>query len=748
MSTQKIDPVVEELKKYVEMNDDDAGKFMLYANPNGSGLLNEKAPLLPVMKAKFAMAAQTGTFDYEGLELPVSAVGIQVRVRHTIHELLQLFEIANIMRAHLYVASAKGQIWPVPPPTMPGQNTENNESSKKKTSMKIPVIKGVKSAIKEELVKNLPTIIDLCYTAKFRSSGTFAYSLAETKLYSVRKPFLSACFNWIYQVLQIGSGRPEDLILGTAGARENLLYEDWYAYSYTKSRDSHKYPQHTDKLFRAVCARVGKLLYTPAGSEEYYPAGTNSAEKLLAELVFQRTSDMKKKTLQKELYKHLLLAVQRSHESASETTSSEAAYKSAVVASIDYVLNILISHVDGLGIERSLVFLDVFEQRDGQFKKAGYTNAEFVTIAQTLSATGACNERVMNALYKFISVFSLLNNNGHSRKYLDPSIEDTLVQYADLTKIKPGTPEPNIVFSQRALSMMSEKMREKFGGLRDAKVPGATGYVQKGVMSMTSALKDEAPISSTVNETDYKLRGNQLNELANIFDDISQPALKKQKDIVKTINRDKKLREKYGVGGASPYQVMGNAFVPLAQSPAMMQQQIFGGVESKSDQQVVAQEHHLHQHPSYNVPDVGLVNQHQTNPEIVHSLSQPGSMFGAPLPQSNLNLGQGLSPSKSQPGGLFAQPLSQSNLNLGSGLSLSPNKSQAGGLFSQPLSQPSFSLGGGLSPPSATKAQGGLFGQPLSQPNLGGGSPLKSLGGKSSGGKSPLSMGSSIFDQK
>ena len=682
MSTQKIDPVVEELKKYVEMNDDDAGKFMLYANPNGSGLLNEKAPLLPVMQAKFAHAAQTGVFDYDGLELPISAVGIQVRVRHTIHELLQLLELANIMRAHLYVASAKGQIWPAPLPEVPGQPA----TSEKKTSMKIPVIKGVKSAIKEELVKNLPTIIDLCYTAKFRSGGTFSYSLAETKLYSIKQPFLTACFNWIYQILGVGSGSPNDLIAGTAGARENLLYEDWYSYSYSKSRDTHKYPQHTTKLFRAICARVGKLLFTAPGSDDYDSHGVTSATGLLGELGFSYSQDTKKKTLQKDLYKFLLKTVQTSHEAASVNSSDNFSYRRNVISSIDIVLEPLIRHVDGLGIERSLVFLDVFLQRDQSGgKKSGYTNQDFVEIAKVLSATGACNERVMNALYKFISVHSLLHHNGHSRKFLDQSIELALVQHADLSKIKPGSPDPNIVFSQHALSVMSPTDRLKFEHLRDFKLPSATGYVQKGVMSMTSSLKEDKPINPTVNHDEYKLRGNQLNELANIYDDISQPSLKQQKDLVKKITQDKKLRAKYQIGGVSPYQMMGSAFVPQAQSPAP-------------------------------------VNQAAHSP----SNKQGGGLFGGPA-SGRTSPAPVTEPSE----GLFGRPL-----NLGGSLHASPLSKPSGGLFGDQAN-----LGGSLHASPLSKPSGGLFGNPL---NLGSGS-VKS---KSPGAKSPSLGSGSIFNQE
>ena len=700
MSTTKKDTVIEALETYLESHvDSEAAKLMLYANPNGSGLLVDKQPssgdkltYKDLLKSKVNSLNSTGVFDPKGLQLPIASLGIESRMRHTIDELLTRIEIANLMRAHLYVAHTKGVEWPIKP------IIEIPNMQKTSHVIKIPTIKAIKAAAKDALVNQLPTIIGICYTAKYKSSITFSYNLAETKFYTLNAEFLKKSLQWIgtkFHLLSVTTVDGIENVSSTSeialdssmftselggrddNAREKLMFDEWYSYSYNKSKDSHSYPPSYEKLARAITSRIGKILFLAASDEEFNEDQLSYSKQCLRTLGF---SDLifndKKKELQIKVFDKILSAVRNAYNSASTHVVGSHDHTIIIQRQIKEVINLLFTMTGGLGIEHALVGLDVFNTN-----KAFYSKRDFLNVYEALSKTGICNERIINAIYKFISTSSLLSMDN-SRKLIDPSIELVLARSGDLSKFKTeNIDEPSVVFSQVALSVMPAEQRVRFENLRDSK--GSTGYVQKGVMSITASLKedkDNAAVPDGFSPDNVRLVANFFDEMANIYALHAAPTFEERKKVTKAEESTLKLMKKHGItskgGVASPQYP---SFVPSSISPPQLANSSSFFTESTSAPSHVHQEHHRASTPVQMVAPTGLFGNAPSSPSQVggsslfgaapSSPSQVGgSSLFAPAPSSPSQVGGsslfGAAPSSpSQVGGssLFGAVPSQAN---------------------------------------------------------------------------------------
>lgn len=556
MTTTKKDTVIDTLVAYVQSHDDcDAAKLMLYANPNGSGLLGENPKGLGQLKAKIAdMNRNGGVFDPEGLQLPLNSLGIEARMRHAIDELLIRIEIANLMRAHLYVAHTKGEEWP-PKPIL-GQAPH---------VIKIPTIKAIKSAAKEALVVQLPTIVGMCYAAKYKSANTFSYNAAETKFYTLKNEFIKTSLDWIYRTLNLDMVRDNESMFSKVfsfqndDARKKLIYEEWFNYRLTK--DVHHYPPAYDKFAKAITARVGKILFDspPEGqTKQSYAPIVNFAQQFVKLLGLEGSLKEKKKDLQLKVF-DIIRSYVRDAYTQYQTVEERVLF-------IGETIRRLLQYIgdNNLGIEAAFLEADMFVS-DRSF----YTKRDFEEVRAAFSQTGVCNVRVMNAIYQFISTTSLLKS-GDARKHIDHSIEMSLVEQADLTKIKTELNDqmPSIVFSQEALGLMTPENQTRFLSAHGSR----TGYVQKAVMSITSALRvgPNYQLPNGVNdEAELKSAANMFHEMSSIYAYYASPTLESRKKAANTDKADKKMKAKHGVnGGGSP-----SFYVPVNQSPNMFNPQ-------------------------------------------------------------------------------------------------------------------------------------------------------------------------------
>ncbi|MDR3597171.1 nucleoporin [Clostridium sp.] len=732
MSTTQKDPVIEMLLQYMQQNPESlVGELLTYANPTGS-TLNTDAGLNALRQRVDAMNRSGGEFDPEGTELPISSVGIQVRVRHTISEYLKHMEVANLMQRWILVSSAKGIEWP---PKLTGISNANAPV------IKLGTVKSVKKTLKDALVKELPTIIDLMYQAKYKSSGTFSYSLAEVKLYTVKPNYLRVALAWIRRTLQLDNVSAESPILVSQVNRETrntLHWEDWYAYSRTKARDGHKYPPYYTKLVSVVCARVGKLLYTTPTDKDYDAVGMRNAEDFVRSIGFTAVvKDNKKKSYQKKLSEFFLQKCIAVHQANATVIDRPEVYKSNVIAALNEVIGSIVRVVDGLGIDRTLVFLDCLLDN-----KPFYTRSDFDLVQQYLgeAMTGVANERVMNSIGKFISTTSLISD-PRARKFLDPEIERVIATEADLKKIKvvQGQLEPNIVFSRGALSMMTAENNATFAPLFDPKNQGATGYLQKGVMSMIAALKTDSEhrtaLPNGASEADIKHLANMLGEMANIYYELHTVDFEARKKEKAKAESQMKLAAKHGVPSAmtaSPSQF--GAYVPNVASPSQFNgQSMFGAVPqvplfgAQSPPMIPA--NHAFVESQVQAPAHGYSNdhapaQHHHHASHVHEtapvVAAPASLFGTSNTSSMFGRASGASSPVSSPFGapvvaapasLFGgapvlsqsgrnSPVSQSGRNSPSQQSLfgAPAPSLFGGPASPGMSNQNSVFGGNTSP--------------------------------------------------
>lgn len=702
MSTMKKDAVIEALEAYLESHpDSDAAKLMLYANPNGSGLLGDTPKGLPALAHKVDELNRTGVFNPEGLQLPLASLGIEARLRHTIDELLLRIEIANLMRAHIYVAHTKGVEWPAKKIDLTGMTVD----AKPAYSIKIPTVKAIKAAAKDELVGKLPTIVGICYAAKYKSSSTFSYNLAETKFYTLNSAFLMKALQWVGKSLGLitvsVNAAGAEVMAPTAGAgdasmfaavlggvedsaRARLVFEEWFKYSYNKPKDSHSYPASYEKLARAITARIGKLLFASTSDADYSESGIAAARACLGELQFtEAILKDKKKDLQLKVCDKILSFVRDSYAVAAQSgyTVGTVEHASAVRSAISGAIGAFMRWLAPLGIESALVSTDVYATG-----KHFYSRNDFYSVMQAFSQTGVCNDRVINAIYKFISTASLLAND-HSRKKIDESIELVLAEQGDLSKIKTeNTEEPSIVFSAAALAKMPHEQRVRFEHLHDKK--GYTGYVQKGVMSITSSLKvdkDSFTLPTGLNADQVRLLANELDEMANIYHLYAEPTFNARKKETAARESHVKMLKKHGVTSAgSPQMQQAPAFVPVSVSPQqVVQSSVFGAapIDSVPMFGAPADHHHTEHHVAHHKP-----------PSPVQ-VAAPQGLFGAapasPSQQQASSLFGGVksaspSPSRQASSSLFATTGGsppQLGANSLFGGSASPAKVNGGGLF-------------------------------------------------------------------
>ena len=591
---QKIDPVVAFLKEVVNDNPKlEVAQYLLYANPNGSGVQNEKQPVYLSLSQRIkAMNADPAhRFEYRGLELPTKSVGMTVRMRFTIEELVSALEMLNLARARIYIENSLGNTWPSKPVA----------ESLGKIKINLSFIKSMKSLVKSYLIEKLPGLIDDCYDAMYKSAGNFSYSLAETKLFKVHTPIMTAFLDWVEtNILLRNYGTVSDetpiftwatdkatKTLVPSASRRVLMDDMWVGLSYVKTTDSYKYPPHYVKLCKAICARLGKLARTSLSNKEEWKTEGSPQEiqaKLvtaqqflvaagLTELPMVKKADSKKKEFQGEVYEALLAKLHLAYAEASRAHQAHIAQygETAGFELKDFIrhsaINLILTLVNisqHMVYQAALVYYDTIvdsleKLQSGMYTfKQAFTKREFVhSLAQFKS--GVCNGRVMDAVYRFISVSSLLTRDN-SRKFLDVEIEKAILNYADLSKFSPEpTEDPAIVFSAEAMRGVDSSKRA-LQNLSDK--DGYTGLRQNGVMSLTSGIKDKNEVVNQTGTEALLTQANVFDEIANCYANMHGGLFEARKaDKQKEISKMKQVAKH--TGAHTIYQF------PQAQSPSI-----------------------------------------------------------------------------------------------------------------------------------------------------------------------------------
>lgn len=616
MSTkQKDDAVIAFAKTYIELHKDSiVGKLFLYADPNASNLDPAKPESFRLLRERCQnMNVQNMNvgYDYENTERPISSVSIAVRNRHVITQLLVLRSLVEMMRLVHHVKSAKGEEWPVSP-------SGEKLSTENYPAFKLPLLRSLLSSINKALVQELPTFIDDIYKAKYKNSGSFSYSLAETKFFCIKNDFLVAAFDWIggLNVMQTNNN---GFILEDPTVKVNrstINWLEWYSYTYQEKTKTHKHAETYAKLVSAYCARIGKLKYEnppvvdpnlnpnlerdKAGFREQtiihetFVSQLANAEELMNNLQFSRLfffekasdykdyddrgefikhehvkgiPDAKKKQFQTKLYEFLMKKLSDAHHNAAINTETSIPtdnkitpsdnYKNHVRKHMSNPLGSLVRFATGVGIEESLVFIDMLKTYEVDFKY-NFNREDFNTIKKYFTMTGICNKRVINSITKFISSDSQRTvKETQPRKMIPLAIELAIINNnaLALSKIKiTDITDPAIVFSRDALQALSEQgdlgisVAKRFYGLHDKTSPGiVTGYLQRGVMSLTSALEIEceSEIPTGINQDQLRKLANEFDEMASLFQGLIEPMMadkkKQQAANTKMTNKYNKL---------------------------------------------------------------------------------------------------------------------------------------------------------------------------------------------------------------
>jgi len=546
---KKKDPVVELLKEGLESSNQksEIHKYMLYANPNGSGIQNDKQPgykglIQSVLELNKSIVSHNQgvpghvEYPYAGTELPTKSVGMKIRVRFTIEELVSALEILNLARARIYIENANGREWPEPA----------QAASIGKLKLNLSFIKSMKSIVKGYLIDKLPTLIDDCYAAYYKSKGTFSYSLTETKFYKVHEPIIVSFLTWIRNncfselnglpdntPIFTESYRKESQTLEPCNSRLQLMDEMWVNTHYVKNSASYKYPPHYVKLSKIICARLGKILKTPPTAGEsvqnkagainflnYITTGLDPSDKTYASVLLAISDpSSKKKDFQNAVYFLLLDKMLKIVHAGQSLPDPKPYMRSEAIKLIQTLLQY--SAEAYLDYQVALVYGDTFMSaiktlQDGYTFKEHFTKGE-LELSLKAFESGYVNPRVMDSIYRYISVTSLTLRDN-SRKFLDLSIEEAIIRYGDLSKF--SVSENALVFSKEALAILPNDYKTKFASARDAY--GHTGILQNGVMSLTSTIKDRS-----VNLDKEQQRFAALLPYANMLDEIANCFLNK-----------------------------------------------------------------------------------------------------------------------------------------------------------------------------------------------------------------------------
>lgn len=637
---KKEDSVISYLRESMEEKPDkEIIKFLFWGNPNSSGLVTQStnpvtlaardsavADLTRRVYATYSQTTDRGfvsnrDFDYAGLEKPTNKVTIPTRVGHAIRSYLNILDLAYLISAKMHVETALGNEWPKREHKDGKVVKVEGESSINRTT-----VRSLISRCQNELADTLPGIIDGMYQHKYRSVGAFTYSLAEIRCFQVEPRYIEAAAQWIIEKTGVRSGDGStfgEIAAGTQyGTGYSLVaqtvdrprmlkaYEEWSKITYAARTRTPRYPPALDKFARTFATRLGKNLYTKEDAQ-YKPASLALVTELinLFELVIvPREGDeitnlqlLKTQTKQKndfqENMKNCILDYFEY-----QFVEANGAYNLNTV--IDFMNRVLYAHVSNfnqtpkfqaINMDLHLVYVDRLMNATTEMSKD-----EVHSVLATLrGSNGIVNERTMNAILRCFAVESDYERRVKvSRKALPAAVDEIVASLPHLDKIKLSAEDPALVLTHTE-HIQNPELRRAY---ESYKATNPNGWLQKGVMSMLSALKtseeyDEAKLikSKSANLANLAAYFNQARDIGNALDEISslfeqyynpyfttiakqtadaekarKAAERQDKDREKWLKSQNELRASLAAHGqvaAAPVQHVAHQAVPQAAAP-------------------------------------------------------------------------------------------------------------------------------------------------------------------------------------
>lgn len=257
----KGDSVKAFLTEYMEEHkDSETAKFLFYANKNGSGLkssstkeseineTNDRRSKLE-QKIKSKLLHPELEFDYKDMVPSFKKVDIKSRVSHTISSYLQALQVANAIITKIHVANSHGFEWP-------SRSSSTNEEVVK---INIQSMNSFISHVKNELVTQLPIIVDAMYIAKSHPQGSFVLQLAKIKPYKCVDGYVQALVasingsEYVQELIKVGQ-------LVANGQKSPAMM--WTRYTLSSTDTSKIVPSDLyQRLAKTLATRIGKNIF-------------------------------------------------------------------------------------------------------------------------------------------------------------------------------------------------------------------------------------------------------------------------------------------------------------------------------------------------------------------------------------------------------------------------------------------------------------------------------------------------------
>lgn len=566
---EKKDYAIEELKQVLksyneELNNEGseavdpiAAKFMLYCNANSSSIYptekghSEYAKRLFHCISKLERLTPSELTNIDSLDrlpiLPTKSVSLSVRVQHTISELIERLELISLFKLRLTLREARRI-----------QGDIHYDSKGEHKLMHTSLVQ-MRSAVKHQLLHELPALIDTCYIAKYGSCGSFTYSLTEIKSFPVRAEFINACKEYFISNGMINSSSyltNEDL--------SKYVSSMWYLYSNNPDRDSKKIPPFYEKICKTICARFGKFhkfgskdislkyrelshafrqksgisetdLNKECSSEikKYFNETTSlqtlssilgygSELSLMDDLKKDSVEKSNKKDMQIFINKILISNLSRFYKNVpvklpSSLDEAVAKYAFDLQSYQQYLLR-LCNYCLLLDVNMDLVYCD----QNGNPKQELTMSLNQIFDRLPRHQEGGiqyvmCNPRIMTSIYSFISITDQLSHVTAgavipTRRHLPENIQSALLTCMDMSKVSPkyGDSSDNaIVFSQEL------SRGTAYQGVTDGV---HTGYLQSATMTITSAVSKRGESHSHEQHDQLVAHiGNELDMLTSLY---------------------------------------------------------------------------------------------------------------------------------------------------------------------------------------------------------------------------------------
>jgi hypothetical protein len=524
VDTIENDPIINYLTSISEdhrgsdgdiINGKEVAKYLLYCNSNGSGLdkMREGAQYTEGFQSLLNLVGGGAN-----VALTTKSVSMIVRIRFAIVELINLLDILGLVKLQVKLGR---------PPV--------NETDFK---MGLKFVTSARSLVKKAFGEDLPTIIEECYKIKFGSSGSFPYSLAEVKKYSVRQNIMAACYGWIYDKL----GRDRDAMDFISDNKEAYNKKMWFEFSGEKHQIL---PQNLLRLIKDVVSLASKVVYNGVHPETFSAVDSYSKAYHVGE-----NQKLSKSEYQSKLFKGI---------------KSTFKFDGNNSTAFGHLVNF--SKV--LKIDNSVVFLDSFDEQYNMERIQGVFS--FLNDNRSFA-----NNRILNSIFKFISKYYssqsdfLKSHEGLlTRKQIPPEIELALLNYGNLDKMKTDFHDlhPNIVFSQVILDQSRSDIRYTNQQIK-------SGYLQQGFMSLKASMKEEH--NSGGSDVAFEKFANMFTEIVNMYELSKESIFKGRKqqetDAAKLERTRVKIQKENGIkstAASPPVQKFSAAFGSTSPSAAL-----------------------------------------------------------------------------------------------------------------------------------------------------------------------------------